>query len=150
MCIRDSIKPGSIYTLASTDSGLVLVARNELPADVTVTVHTRERLTDGDKPANTTKDLTKPLRVTIPAQSSLNINIPVHLHSGKSVPVRVQLLSADQQELGTTVDMTVRVSHLTPLLGFLLTAAVVILAVLIVKRVLPLIRRGNGQGSTHE
>lgn len=144
------IKPGSIYTLASTDSGLVLVARNELPADVTVTVHTRERLTDGDKPANTTKDLTKPLRVTIPAQSSLNINIPVHLHSGKSVPVRVQLLSADQQELGTTVDMTVRVSHLTPLLGFLLTAAVVILAVLIVKRVLPLIRRGNGQGSTHE
>ena len=151
--IRSSItliKPGSIYTLASTDSGLVLVARNELPADVTVTVHTRERLTDGDKPANTTKDLTKPLRVTIPAQSSLNINIPVHLHSGKSVPVRVQLLSADQQELGTTVDMTVRVSHLTPLLGFLLTAAVVILAVLIVKRVLPLIRRGNGQGSTHE
>jgi len=144
------IKPGSIYTLASTDSGLVLVARNELPADVTVTVHTRERLTDGEKPANTTKDLTKPLRVTIPAQSSLNINIPVHLHSGKSVPVRVQLLSADQQELGTTVDMTVRVSHLTPLLGFLLTAAVVILAVLIVKRVLPLIRRGNGQGSTHE
>lgn len=144
------IKPGSIYTLASTDSGLVLVARNELPADVTVTVHTRERLTDGDKPANTTKDLTKPLRVTIPAQSSLNINIPVHLHSGKSVPVRVQLLSADQQELGTTVDMTVRVSHLTLLLGFLLTAAVVILAVLIVKRVLPLIRRGNGQGSTHE
>lgn len=144
------IKPGSIYTLASTDSGLVLVARNELPADVTVTVHTRERLTDGDKPANTTKDLTKPLHVTIPAQSSLNINIPVHLHSGKSVPVRVQLLSADQQELGTTVDMTVRVSHLTPLLGFLLTAAVVILAVLIVKRVLPLIRRGNGQGSTHE
>lgn len=144
------IKPGSIYTLASTDSGLVLVARNELPADVTVTVHTRERLTDGDKPANTTKDLTKPLRVTIPAQSSLNINIPVHLHSGKSIPVRVQLLSADQQELGTTVDMTVRVSHLTPLLGFLLTAAVVILAVLIVKRVLPLIRRGNGQGSTHE
>lgn len=144
------IKPGSIYTLASTDSGLVLVTRNELPADVTVTVHTRERLTDGDKPANTTKDLTKPLRVTIPAQSSLNINIPVHLHSGKSVPVRVQLLSADQQELGTTVDMTVRVSHLTPLLGFLLTAAVVILAVLIVKRVLPLIRRGNGQGSTHE
>lgn len=144
------IKPGSIYTLASTDSGLVLVARNELPADVTVTVHTRERLTDGDKPTNTTKDLTKPLRVTIPAQSSLNINIPVHLHSGKSVPVRVQLLSADQQELGTTVDMTVRVSHLTPLLGFLLTAAVVILAVLIVKRVLPLIRRGNGQGSTHE
>ena len=144
------IKPGSIYTLASTDSGLVLVARNELPADVTVTVHTRERLTDGDKPANTTKDLTKPLRVTIPAQSSLNINIPVNLHSGKSVPVRVQLLSADQQELGTTVDMTVRVSHLTPLLGFLLTAAVVILAVLIVKRVLPLIRRGNGQGSTHE
>ena len=144
------IKPGRIYTLASTDSGLVLVARNELPADVTVTVHTRERLTDGDKPANTTKDLTKPLRVTIPAQSSLNINIPVHLHSGKSVPVRVQLLSADQQELGTTVDMTVRVSHLTPLLGFLLTAAVVILAVLIVKRVLPLIRRGNGQGSTHE
>ena len=144
------IKPGSIYTLASTDSGLVLVARNELPADVTVTVHTRERLTDGDKPANTTKDLTKPLRVTIPAQSSLNINIPVHLHSGKSVPVRVQLLSADQQELGTTVDMTVRVSHLTPLLGFLLTAAVAILAVLIVKRVLPLIRRGNGQGSTHE
>lgn len=144
------IKPGSIYTLASTDSGLVLVARNELPADVTVTVHTRERLTDGDKPANTTKDLTKPLRVTIPAQSSLNINIPVHLNSGKSVPVRVQLLSADQQELGTTVDMTVRVSHLTPLLGFLLTAAVVILAVLIVKRVLPLIRRGNGQGSTHE
>ena len=144
------IKPGSIYTLTSTDSGLVLVARNELPADVTVTVHTRERLTDGDKPANTTKDLTKPLRVTIPAQSSLNINIPVHLHSGKSVPVRVQLLSADQQELGTTVDMTVRVSHLTPLLGFLLTAAVVILAVLIVKRVLPLIRRGNGQGSTHE
>jgi len=144
------IKPGSIYTLASTDSGLVLVARNELPADVTVTVHTRERLTDGDKPANTTKDLTKPLRVTIPAQSSLNINIPDHLHSGKSVPVRVQLLSADQQELGTTVDMTVRVSHLTPLLGFLLTAAVVILAVLIVKRVLPLIRRGNGQGSTHE
>ncbi|WP_304136495.1 DUF6049 family protein [Lawsonella clevelandensis] len=144
------IKPGSIYTLASTDSGLVLVARNELPADVTVTVHTRERLTDGDKPANTTKDLTKPLRVTIPAQSSLNINIPVHLHSGKSVPVRVQLLSADQQELGTTVDTTVRVSHLTPLLGFLLTAAVVILAVLIVKRVLPLIRRGNGQGSTHE
>ena len=144
------IKPGSIYTLASTDSGLVLVARNELPADVTVTVHTRERLTDGDKPANTTKDLTKPLRVTIPAQSSLNINIPVHLHSGKSVPVRVQLLSADQQELGTTVDLTVRVSHLTPLLGFLLTAAVVILAVLIVKRVLPLIRRGNGQGSTHE
>lgn len=144
------IKPGSIYTLASTDSGLVLVARNELPADVTVTVHTRERLTDGDKPANTTKDLTKPLRVTIPAQSSLNINIPVHLHSGKSVLVRVQLLSADQQELGTTVDMTVRVSHLTPLLGFLLTAAVVILAVLIVKRVLPLIRRGNGQGSTHE
>ena len=144
------IKPGSIYTLASTDSGLVLVARNELPADVTVTVHTRERLTDGDKPANTTKDLTKPLRVTIPAQSSLNINIPVHLHSGKSVPVRVQLLSADQQELGTTVDMTVRVSHLTPLLGFLLTSAVVILAVLIVKRVLPLIRRGNGQGSTHE
>ena len=144
------IKPGSIYTLASTDSGLVLVARNELPADVTVTVHTRERLTDGDKPANTTKDLTKPLRVTTPAQSSLNINIPVHLHSGKSVPVRVQLLSADQQELGTTVDMTVRVSHLTPLLGFLLTAAVVILAVLIVKRVLPLIRRGNGQGSTHE
>ena len=144
------IKPGSIYTLASTDSGLVLVARNELPADVTVTVHTRERLTDGNKPANTTKDLTKPLRVTIPAQSSLNINIPVHLHSGKSVPVRVQLLSADQQELGTTVDMTVRVSHLTPLLGFLLTAAVVILAVLIVKRVLPLIRRGNGQGSTHE
>lgn len=144
------IKPGSIYTLASTDSGLVLVARNELPADVTVTVHTRERLTDGDKPANTTKDLTKPLRVTIPAQSSLNINIPVHLHSGKSVPVRVQLLSADQQELGTTVDMTVRVSHLTPLLGFLLTVAVVILAVLIVKRVLPLIRRGNGQGSTHE
>ena len=144
------IKPGSIYTLSSTDSGLVLVARNELPADVTVTVHTRERLTDGDKPANTTKDLTKPLRVTIPAQSSLNINIPVHLHSGKSVPVRVQLLSADQQELGTTVDMTVRVSHLTPLLGFLLTAAVVILAVLIVKRVLPLIRRGNGQGSTHE
>lgn len=144
------IKPGSIYTLASTDSGLVLVARNELPADVTVTVHTRARLTDGDKPANTTKDLTKPLRVTIPAQSSLNINIPVHLHSGKSVPVRVQLLSADQQELGTTVDMTVRVSHLTPLLGFLLTAAVVILAVLIVKRVLPLIRRGNGQGSTHE
>lgn len=144
------IKPGSIYTLASTDSGLVLVARNELPADVTVTVHTRERLTDGDKPANTTKDLTKPLRVTIPAQSSLNINISVHLHSGKSVPVRVQLLSADQQELGTTVDMTVRVSHLTPLLGFLLTAAVVILAVLIVKRVLPLIRRGNGQGSTHE
>lgn len=144
------IKPGSIYTLASTDSGLVLVARNELPADVTVTVHTRERLTDGDKPANTTKDLTKPLRVTTPAQSSLNINIPVHLHSGKSVPVRVQLLSADQQELGTTVDMTVRVSHLTPLLGFLLTSAVVILAVLIVKRVLPLIRRGNGQGSTHE
>ena len=62
----------------------------------------------------------------------------------------MQLLSADQQELGTTVDMTVRVSHLTPLLGFLLTAAVVILAVLIVKRVLPLIRRGNGQGSTHE
>lgn len=39
--------------------------------------------------------------------------------------------------------MTVRVSHLTPLLGFLLTAAVVILAVLIVKRVLPLIRQAT-------
>lgn len=143
------IKPGSIYTLASTDSDLVLVARNELPADVTVTVHTLQRKGEGDG-ARTGRELAPPRTITIPAQASLNVNIPVHLPSGKSVPVSVALVSADGHELGTTVDMTVRVSRLTPLLGFILLAAVIVLAILILKRVLPLIRRSNGEGRSHE
>ena len=143
------IKPASIYTLASTDSDLVLVARNELPADVTVTVHTLQRTGDGDG-APTGPELAPARTITIPAQASLNVNIPVQLPSGTSVPVRVSLLSADGQELGTTVNMTVRVSRLTPLLGFLLFAAIAVLAFLILKRVLPLIRRSNGQGRSHE
>ncbi|WP_276771835.1 DUF6049 family protein, partial [Lawsonella clevelandensis] len=143
------IKPASIYTLASTDSDLVLVARNELPADVTVTVHTLQRNGDGNG-ARTGQELAPARTITIPAQASLNVNIPVHLPSGQSVPVSVSLLSADGQELGTTVNMTVRVSRLTPLLGFFLFAAVAVLAFLILKRVLPLIRRSNGQGRSHE
>ena len=143
------IKPASIYTLASTDSDLVLVARNELPADVTVTVHTLQRTGDGDG-APTGPELAPARTITIPAQASLNVNIPVQLPSGTSVPVRVSLLSADGQELGTTVNMTVRVSRLTPFLGFLLFAAIAVLAFLIMKRVLPLIRRSNGQGRSHE
>lgn len=143
------IKPASIYTLASTDSDLVLVARNELPADVTVTVHTLQRKGEGDG-ARTGRELAPPRTITIPAQASLNVNIPVHLPSGKSVPVSVALVSADGHELGTTVDMTVRVSRLTPLLGFILLAAVIVLAILILKRVLPLIRRSNGEGRSHE
>lgn len=46
--------------------------------------------------------------------------------------------------------MTVRVSRLTPLMGFIIFGAVIVLAVLIMKRVIPLMRRDKGNSAeTH-
>lgn len=126
------ITPGNIYTLASTDSSLVLVARNQLPLAVNAVISaTDER----------GQPVSSPQKVVIPAHSSINVHLAVQLPGGEPVPIKLAMRSPSGQILGRDINMEVRASKITPAIGTIFFVAALLLAFLIGKQVLPLIRK---------
>lgn len=126
------ITPGNIYTLASTDSALVLVARNQLPLAVNAVISaTDER----------GQPVSSPQKVVIPAHSSINVHVAVRLPGGEPVPIKLSMRSPSGKVLGTDINMEVRASKITPAIGAVFFVAAILLVILIGKQVLPLIRK---------
>lgn len=126
------VTPGNIYTLASTDSALVLVARNQLPLPVNAVISATD---EQGQPVSS------PQKVVIPAHSSINVHLPVQLPGGEPVPIKLSMRSPDGQLLGEDISMEVRASKVTPAIGAIFFAAALLLLLAIGKQVLPLIRK---------
>lgn len=130
----DLLPPGSVVTMASPNSPLLLVARNELPFPVRVSV-------DVTAPADF--HVTPVGVVQIPAVGSRTLQVPTQsdTEGGARHTVTFALSSPDGRPLSAPVELSVQ-SGGYPVAQFFALAALVLAAVLVLRRFLRY-RRGT-------
>lgn len=93
------LAPGSVYTLASSQSPLLLVAKNDLPVAV------RVRL-DINAPAGV--NILNYDDYTLPARGSRQIQVPVEIEFSRQIDLRVGLLAPDGTALGEKIHISLQ------------------------------------------
>ncbi|MFC9549880.1 DUF6049 family protein [Rhodococcus sp. NPDC056960] len=93
------VSPGGVYTLASEQSPLLLVARNDLPVGITVRLQV-------DAPSGMT--ITDIGPTTLPPRGSRTLTVPTEANDSRKLVVEFSLTTADGQQLGEPTSVTVR------------------------------------------
>lgn len=93
------VSPGGVYTLASEQSPLLLVARNDLPVGITV------QLQVNAPPGMTITDIGP---TQLPPRGSRTLTVPTEANDSQKLVVEFSLTTADGQQLGEPTSVTVR------------------------------------------
>src|SRR5205823_757259 len=93
------LPPGGVYTLASEQSPLLLVARNELP----VATRIRFRI---DAPAGA--DITDIGEQTLPAEGTRSFQIPTKVSDSRNLTIPISITTPDGIPLGNAASVRVR------------------------------------------
>lgn len=91
------LAPGSVYTLASSQSPLLLVAKNDLP--IAVKVRLEISAPEGVN-INNVDDY------VLPARGSRQIQVPAEIEFSRQIDLRVGLLAPDGAELGEEIHIS--------------------------------------------
>ncbi|MQY22965.1 DUF6049 family protein [Nocardia macrotermitis] len=127
------LPPGGVYTLASEQSPLLLVARNELP------VAARIRFKIG-VPSGT--DITDIGEQTLPAEGTRSFQIPTKVSDSRSLTIPISLTTPDGIALGNATSVKVRSNAYGSALAIITACAGALLFLLAGRR---LWRRFRGQ-----
>lgn len=93
------VSPGGVYTLASEESPLLLVARNDLPIAIDVHLHV-------DAPSGV--KITDIGATTLPPRGSRTLTVPARIDDTRKLEVQFSLTTADGRALGEPTTATVR------------------------------------------
>ncbi|WXG67915.1 DUF6049 family protein [Rhodococcus sovatensis] len=127
------LAPGGVYTLASEQSPLLLVARNDLPVGVNV------RLRVDAPPEMTVSDVGA---MALPARGSRTITVPAQVDDSRNLTVDFSLTTLDGQQLGEASTVSVRSNAYGQALAIITASAGVLLLLLAGRR---LLHRFRGQ-----
>ncbi|WP_024801426.1 DUF6049 family protein [Nocardia sp. BMG51109] len=127
------LPPGGVYTLASEQSPLLLVARNELPVAI------RIRLKIG-VPAET--NITDIGEQQLPAEGTRSFQIPTQVSDSRNLVIPISITTADGIPLGDPTSVSVRSNAYGPALAIITACAGALLFLLAGRR---LWRRFRGQ-----
>ncbi|MBF6296058.1 hypothetical protein IU459_00700 [Nocardia amamiensis] len=127
------LPPGGVYTLASEQSPLLLVARNDLP----VAIRVRFRI---EAPAETT--ITDPGEQQLPANGSRSFQIPTEVSDSRNLVIPISLTTAEGIALGNPTQVSVRSNAYGQALAIITGCAGLLLLLLAGRR---LWRRFRGQ-----
>ncbi|RDI48302.1 hypothetical protein DFR68_108131 [Nocardia mexicana] len=127
------LPPGGVYTLASEQSPLLLVARNELP----VAIRIRFRI---GVPAET--NITDIGEQQLPAEGSRSFQIPTQVSDSRNLTIPISISTPDGIPLGNATSVSVRSNAYGPALAIITACAGALLFLLAGRR---LWRRFRGQ-----
>ncbi|MDJ0393575.1 glycoprotein [Rhodococcus sp. G-MC3] len=119
------LAPGGIYTLASEESPLLLVARNDLPVGVNVRLKV-------DAPSEMTIDDVG--ATALPARGSRTITVPTQVDDSRNLSVDFSLTTLDGQQLGEATAVSVRSNAYGQALAIITACAGVLLLLLAGRR----------------
>lgn len=119
------LAPGGIYTLASEQSPLLLVARNDLPVGVNV------RLKVDAPPEMKIDDVGA---TALPARGSRTITVPAQVDDSRNLAVDFSLTTLDGQQLGEATTVSVRSNAYGQALAIITACAGVLLLLLAGRR----------------
>ncbi|OZF17435.1 DUF6049 family protein [Rhodococcoides fascians] len=119
------LAPGGVYTLASEQSPLLLVARNDLPIGVNV------RLKVDAPPEMTVSDVGA---MALPARGSRTITVPAQVDDSRNLAVDFSLTTLDGQQLGEASTVSVRSNAYGQALAIITACAGVLLLLLAGRR----------------
>ncbi|NKY53788.1 DUF6049 family protein [Nocardia vermiculata] len=127
------LPPGGVYTLASEQSPLILVARNNLP----VTIRIRFKI---DAPSET--NITDIGEQQIPAEGTRSFQIPTKVTDSRNLVIPISLTTPDGVPLGNATSVSVRSNAYGQALAIITACAGALLFLLAGRR---LWRRFRGQ-----
>ncbi|WP_330251517.1 DUF6049 family protein [Nocardia sp. NBC_00565] len=127
------LPPGGVYTLASEQSPLLLVARNDLP----VAIRIRFRI---EAPVET--KITDPGDETLPPTGSRSFQIPTEVSDSRNLVIPISLTTPDGIPLGNPTSVSVRSNAYGQTLAIITACAGILLFLLAGRR---LWRRFRGQ-----
>ncbi|MEV6136219.1 DUF6049 family protein [Nocardia sp. NPDC051990] len=127
------LPPGGVYTLASEQSPLLLVARNNLP----VAIRVRFRIE-----APTETKITDPGEETLPPTGSRSFQIPTEVTDSRNLVIPISLTTSDGVPLGNPTSVSVRSNAYGQTLAIITACAGILLLLLAGRR---LWRRFRGQ-----
>ncbi|MBF6164525.1 hypothetical protein IU486_07030 [Streptomyces gardneri] len=127
------LPPGGVYTLASEQSPLLLVARNDLP----VAIRVRFRI---EAPAET--EITDPGEQQLPANGSRSFQIPTEVSDSRNLVIPISLTTPEGVALGNPTQVSVRSNAYGQALAIITGCAALLLLLLAGRR---LWRRFRGQ-----
>ncbi|MGK8521289.1 DUF6049 family protein [Nocardia asteroides] len=127
------LPPGGVYTLASEQSPLLLVARNDLP----VAIRVRFRI---EAPAET--EITDPGEQQLPANGSRSFQIPTEVTDSRNLVIPISLTTPEGVALGNPTQVSVRSNAYGQALAIITGCAALLLLLLAGRR---LWRRFRGQ-----
>lgn len=119
------LAPGGVYTLASEQSPLLLVARNDLPVGVNV------RLKVDAPPEMRVSDVGS---MALPARGSRTITVPAEVDDSRNLSVDFSLTTLDGQQLGEPSTVSVRSNAYGQALAIITACAGVLLLLLAGRR----------------
>ncbi|MBF6469502.1 hypothetical protein IU427_30695 [Nocardia beijingensis] len=127
------LPPGGVYTLASEQSPLLLVARNDLP----VAIRVRFRIE-----APTATQITDPGEQQLPANGSRSFQIPTEVSDSRNLVIPISLTTPEGVALGNPTQVSVRSNAYGKALAIITGCAALLLLLLAGRR---LWRRFRGQ-----
>ncbi|MGO4617347.1 DUF6049 family protein [Nocardia sp. 2YAB30] len=127
------LPPGGVYTLASEQSPLLLVARNDLP----VAIRVRFRI---EAPAET--KITDPGEQQLPAKGTRSFQVPTEVSDSRNLVIPISLTSPEGIPLGNPTQVSVRSNAYGQALAIITACAGLLLFFLAGRR---LWRRFRGQ-----
>ncbi|QNG21594.1 glycoprotein [Rhodococcus triatomae] len=108
------VSPGGVYTLASEQGPLPLVARNDLPIGVRVRLHVQA-------PAEVIIDDIGPTQ--LPPRGSRTLTVPTEIADSRKLVVQFSLASEDGRQFGEPTSVTVRSNAYGQVLAILTAGA---------------------------
>jgi len=127
------LPPGGVYTLASEQSPLLLVARNELP----VAIRVQFRI---EAPAET--NITDIGEQLLPPSGTRSFQIPTEVSDSRKLVIPISLTTPDGVALGEPTSVSVRSNAYGQALAIITACAGILLLLLAGRR---LLRRFRGQ-----
>ncbi|MFB7720594.1 DUF6049 family protein [Nocardia sp. NPDC056100] len=119
------LPPGGVYTLASEQSPLLLVARNDLP----VAIRIKFRI---DAPAET--NITDIGEQVLPAKGTRSFQIPTEVSDSRNLVIPIALTTPDGVPLGNAVSVSVRSNAYGRVLAIITASAGALLLLLAGRR----------------
>ncbi|MEC3914170.1 DUF6049 family protein [Nocardia sp. CDC160] len=119
------LPPGGVYTLASEQSPLLLVARNDLP----VAIRVRFKI---DAPAET--NITDIGEQQLPAKGNRSFQIPTEVSDSRNLVIPIALTTPDGVPLGNAVSVSVRSNAYGQVLAIITACACALLLLLVGRR----------------
>lgn len=119
------LPPGGVYTLASEQSPLLLVARNNLP----VAIRVKFKI---DAPAET--NITDIGEQQLPAKGNRSFQIPTEVSDSRNLVIPIALTTPDGVPLGNSVSVSVRSNAYGRWLAIITACACALLLLLVGRR----------------